>query len=181
MSSPAGKTVFVDIDTQIDFMLPSGALYVPLAERLIPALARLNRYAAEHGIPQISTLDTHAEDDVEFRQWPHHCIGGTLAHRKVADTVVPGQILVAKGANDVFTNRDFAPLIRSLGAERSVVYGVVTEICVQCAAFGLLKMGLRVELVTDAVQHLSAGARDRMFREFTSGGGILVDSATLLA
>jgi nicotinamidase/pyrazinamidase len=36
------KTVFVDVDTQIDFLFPAGALYVPGAERLLPAIARLN-------------------------------------------------------------------------------------------------------------------------------------------
>ena len=40
------STVFIDVDTQLDFLFPSGALYVPGAERLIPTLAHLTRYAA---------------------------------------------------------------------------------------------------------------------------------------
>ena len=32
-------TVFFDIDTQIDFMYPAGALYVPGAERIVPVVA----------------------------------------------------------------------------------------------------------------------------------------------
>ena len=31
------KTVFMDVDTQLDFLYPAGALYVPGAERLISA------------------------------------------------------------------------------------------------------------------------------------------------
>jgi nicotinamidase/pyrazinamidase len=188
------KTVFVDVDTQLDFMVVSGALYVPLAERLAPTLVRLNGFALERGIPLLSTMDAHAENDAEFGRWPHHCVAGTLGQRKIGGTVGAGavtlgtgrgqtipaaapQVLLEKQANDCFTNPNLLPLLMALDAERFVVYGVVTEICVQCAAFGLLKLGKRVELVTDAVQHLATGARDRMFRDFSSGGGRLVTAA----
>ena len=49
---PDMKTVFFDIDTQIDFMYPAGALYVPGAERIVPAIAQLNRHAAGRGFPR---------------------------------------------------------------------------------------------------------------------------------
>ena len=49
---------------------------------------------------------------------------------------------------------NLADLLERFAAERYVVYGVVTEICVKLAAFGLLKTGKRVELVTDAVRSL---------------------------
>ena len=32
------KTVFVDVDTQLDFLYPAGALYVPGGERIVPAI-----------------------------------------------------------------------------------------------------------------------------------------------
>jgi nicotinamidase/pyrazinamidase len=74
------KTAFFDIDSQLDFLYPSGALYVPGAERIVPAIARLNRYASQHGIPVVSTTDAHTENDPEFRIWPHHCVAGTHSH-----------------------------------------------------------------------------------------------------
>ncbi len=46
MKKPA---VFFDIDSQIDFLYPAGALYVPGAERIVPAIAHLNRLAAQRG------------------------------------------------------------------------------------------------------------------------------------
>ena len=64
------KTAFLDVDSQLDFVNPSGALYVPGAERVVPAIARLNAYAAAKRIPLISTVDAHAENDVEFAAWP---------------------------------------------------------------------------------------------------------------
>ena len=40
------KTVFFDIDTQIDFVFPAGALYARDAASVVDTVARLNRYAA---------------------------------------------------------------------------------------------------------------------------------------
>ena len=51
------KTVFVDVDTQIDFVFPAGALYVPGAETILPNIARLNQYASDKGHRLISTVD----------------------------------------------------------------------------------------------------------------------------
>ena len=173
------KTIFVDIDTQLDFLSPSGALYVPGAEHVIPAIARLNHYASEHGIPLISTMDAHAENDPEFRDWPAHCVAGTLGQRKPAATLVASQIILEKQSVDAFTNPRMAGLTAELGAERAVVYGVVTEICVRNAAAGLQRAGLRVEIVTDAVKELSPEAADSFFAAFASAGGILTTTELL--
>src|SRR5580700_5699780 len=127
------RTVFVDVDTQIDFLYPAGALYVPGGERLVPAIARLNHFAAAQGIPLISTADAHSEDDPEFRQWPPHCVAGTTGQLKPGETLVANQIIVEKQALDVFSKPEFPELLRRLGADRYVVYGVATDYCVRCA------------------------------------------------
>jgi len=182
------KTVFYDIDSQLDFLFPSGALYVPGAERILPAIARLNRYAAAQGIPVISTTDAHAEDDSEFRVWPHHCVAGTLGQRKPEATLLPRrvvipnrecaieidgaqQIVIEKQTVDVFAAGNLSRAIERLGADRHVVYGVVTEICVLSAVRGLLKTGQPVWVVTDAIQGLSAGDSRRALAEIASAGG----------
>ena len=182
------KTVFFDIDTQIDFLYPAGALYVPGAEGLLPALARLNRYAAAHGIPVVSTMDAHAENDPEFRDWNAHCVVGTPGQQKPAQTLLerrvviptaPGeyavegaeQIIVEKQALDLFSNPNLPVLLERLRAERCVVYGVVTEYCVRCALMGLLATGQRVEVVTDAIQSLDADAARRTLEAFAAAGG----------
>ena len=78
--------VFFDIDTQIDFLYPAGALYVPGAEKIVDRVAELNRLAAARGIPVISTADAHSEDDPEFRNWPPHCVVETAGQHKPAST-----------------------------------------------------------------------------------------------
>ena len=190
------KTVFVDVDTQLDFVVPAGALYVPGAEKVIPAVARLNAYAASQGIPVLSTADAHAENDPEFQNWPPHCVAGTLGQRKPASTLLsrrsvvstrPGdipaslepQIIVEKQALDAFTNPNLTPLLERLGAGRYVVYGVVTEYCVRCAALGLLKTGAEVLVVTDAIQTLKEEDGRRALDELTGGGAKLTTAAEI--
>ncbi|MGO4881938.1 MAG: cysteine hydrolase family protein [Bryobacteraceae bacterium] len=168
------KTVFVDIDTQIDFMFPAGALYVPGAERILPAVAQLNHYAVEHSMPLISTADAHSENDPEFRTWPPHCVAGTAGQSKAPETLVgEGQIFIEKQALDAFTNPDFPALLESLAADRYVVYGVATDYCVRCAVTGLLASGKPVALVTDAVAAVDPEDGAHTLAEFATRGGTL--------
>jgi len=174
------NTVFVDVDTQIDFVFPAGALYVPGAARLLPAIARLNHFAAAHGIPLISTTDAHSEEDPEFRQWPPHCVAGTTGQLKPAETLVgAGQIIVEKQVLDVFSNPDFPVLLESLAAERYVVYGVATEYCVRCAITGLAATGKAVTLVTDAIAAVNPKDGARTLTEFAARGGTLTTVSQL--
>lgn len=192
------NTVFIDVDTQLDFLCPAGALYVAGAESIVDTVARLNHAAATRRIPLLSTADAHAEDDPEFRTWPGHCIRGTLGQRKPAATlleqplVVPcsgkfrgpaaaKQFIVEKTALDAFTNPNLPDLLKALDARRYIVYGVVMEICVALAAHGLLSLpGSRVEIVTDAVRHLDKKNRDSAFSDLLARGGVLTTSAALL-
>jgi nicotinamidase/pyrazinamidase len=182
------KTVFFDVDTQLDFLFPAGALYVPGAESIALNLAELTRFASANGIQIISTADAHAEDDPEFKTWKPHCVVGTTGQQKAAATllskpVVLGadleaahrapQIIVEKQNIDCFTNPNLRPLLDAIRAERYVVYGVATEVCVQCAVFGLLQTGARVELVTDAIKGIDSSAEEDVIGRFRASGGVL--------
>jgi nicotinamidase/pyrazinamidase len=184
------KSVFFDVDTQIDFLYPAGALYVPGAETIVSRIAELNRYAASHEFTVISTMDAHSENDPEFRDWPPHCVVDTAGQQKPTGTLLerravvpnrPGkanfdgvqQVLLEKQALDCFSNVNLPALLEQLGAQRYVVYGVVTEICVRYAACGLLKTGVPVEIVTDAVRSLNPDASAAFLAEFTAAGGVL--------
>jgi nicotinamidase/pyrazinamidase len=186
------RTVFFDIDTQIDFVYPAGALYVPGAEHILPVIGELNRRAPV----VISTMDAHSEDDPEFQIYPHHCVAGTtgqhkpaitlLDHRATVPEIGPDgqagirQWLLEKQKLDCFSSPHLDPLLAQLQADRYVVYGVVTEICVRFAAFGLLKTGKPVEIVTDAVRSLDEQKASAMFSEFQSAGGSLTTSSAVL-
>jgi nicotinamidase/pyrazinamidase len=190
------KTVFFDIDTQIDFLFPAGALYAPGAEKMIATVAKLNHHAAKNRIPVVSTMDAHSENDPEFREWPHHCVVDTIGQQKPASTllekrvIVPNspcsltlndQILLEKQTFSALSNVNFARLLDLLAAERYVVYGVVTEVCVKFAAFGLLETGKRVEIVTDAVCALNEENGAKTLADFQTMGGHLTQAGMIYA
>jgi nicotinamidase/pyrazinamidase len=190
------KTVFFDIDTQLDFLYPAGALYVPGAELITPAIAALNRYAAARAIPVVSTMDAHTENDPEFRAWPPHCIAGTTGQHKAEATLLerrvivpnrPGalaldgaqQILLEKQSVDAFTAVNLPALVDALAADAYVVYGVVTEICVLHAARGLLATGKPVTILTDAIQTLNPATATQALADFQASGGRLARTSEL--
>ncbi|HLH16304.1 MAG TPA: isochorismatase family cysteine hydrolase [Bryobacteraceae bacterium] len=190
------NTVFVDVDTQLDFLYPAGALYVPGAERIVPAVARLNRYAASNGIPVVSTTDAHFEDDPEFAVWPHHCVAGALGQRKAEATLLarravvpnrPGdlaisgaqQIVIEKQTVDVFAAPNLARVLDRLAAGRYVVYGVVTEVCVLYAVRGLAKLGKPVTVVTDAIEAFNRPQGRQALEEACSLGAKLSSVAEI--
>ena len=166
--------LFWDVDTQVDFMDPGGKLYIPGAEKIIPNIQRLNQWAASHQILVVSSTDRHQPSDPEFRDYPPHCLVGTPGQQKVSGTVlakhlvVPNrrldlpadlgryeQIIIEKQALDVFTNPNIEALLGRLGKDREIfLYGVVTEICVERAARGLMSRGYKVNVVEDAIRHL---------------------------
>ena len=172
------RTVFLDVDSQLDFLYPAGALYVPGADRIVPVIARPESIRCrDRGIPVISTTDAHAENDPEFAHWPPHCISGTWGQHKAECTllekrvVIPNrecslaldgaqQMVVEKQTVDVFQARNLSRVIERLGAERFVVYGVVTEICVLFAARGLLE-SLEQVIVADGCHRDTESPRVR--------------------
>jgi nicotinamidase/pyrazinamidase len=171
------KVVFWEVDTQADFMLPGGKLYVPGAERLLPNIRKLTDAARQGRVFLVSHGCYHTQDDPEFQTFPPHCIKGTagsallpeaLTDRIVtlpneASAILPRdlsayqQILLEKQTLDIFQSRHAAKLLKQFGDDvEFVVFGVVTEYCVRLAAKGLLDRGRRVFVVQDAIETLKA-------------------------
>ena len=195
------RAVFIDVDTQIDFLFPAGALYSPDAERIAENLAALTRFAAANRIPLVSTADAHSENDPEFQSWKPHCVVGTVGQEKFSGTRLPNasviashlpapdiaalkansQIVVEKQHVNCFTNPHFAPLAASLGDADFIVYGLVTEVCVFHAADGLLDRGRSVRLVTDAIGALDPDTAADALRSIQGKGARLVTTGEILA
>ena len=167
--------IFWEVDTQADFMLPGGKLYVPGAEKLLPNIRRLTRAATEGRVFLVSHGCFHTPDDPEFKIFPPHCVKGSAGAEYVpealtekvvrvpndANSKLPGdlsayqQILLEKQTLNIFETRLADALVQRLGNQAEfVVFGVVTEYCVSFAVKGLRERGRRVAVVEDAIETL---------------------------
>jgi nicotinamidase/pyrazinamidase len=187
-----GPLIFVDIDTQRDFLEPSGALYIMGSTAIVPNLARLTEFAQSQGIPVLATACAHTPDDPEFQVFPPHCVVGTLGQERIEATAWPSSVVVApegrgpdtipphltleKRRYDLFTHPDADRLIALYGREEPifVVYGVATDYCVRAAVLGLHERGHRTAVVTDAIRAVDPGAEPEVLTEFARRGATLV-------
>ncbi len=179
-------TLFYDVDTQCDFMLPGGALYVSGSETILPALKRMTELARRHKIRRVCSMDRHFPQDRELARnggpWPDHCMDGTAGQRKVDETAVPdphplpahpirdeelegalrhrGELIIEKQDVDVIAgNANARALLSRLAREYDhiVIYGVYTDVCVDHAVNALLEAGKIPYVVIDAIHEIDPG------------------------
>jgi nicotinamidase/pyrazinamidase len=175
--------VLWDVDTQVDFMLPQGKLYVRGAEQTVSAMKRLVDGAREAGIVHVASADDHEltdpeiSDDPDFvNTYPPHCLRGTRGAQKIPETdqedplplaeipfppgLIPAlvrdrrEILLLKKNFNVFTNPNTDPLVEALDPEEIVLFGVATDVCDDAAIRGFLQRRRRVRFVEDAARGL---------------------------
>jgi nicotinamidase/pyrazinamidase len=194
--------VFWEVDAQRDFLLPGGALYVPGGEKILPNLKRLVDAARSGRVFLVSSACEHGPDDPEFKTFGPHCVRGTLGAEIVSEGVtsnpmrVPNtaafdwpedwdarhQIILEKNELDVFTNPQTPVLVEKLGKDvQYVVFGVVTELCVNRASRGLLERGRKVAIVKDAIETLEPAAGHRALDELTAAGATVISTDEALA
>jgi nicotinamidase/pyrazinamidase len=175
--------VLWDVDTQVDFMLPDGKLYVPGAEETIPEMKRLVEAARAAGVVHVASADDHELTDPEIsaepdfhNTYPPHCLRGTRGAQKIPETeqvdpfplslvpyppgLVSGlvaehrEVLILKKNFNVFTNPNTEALLDALDPGEIVVFGVATDVCDDAAIRGFLQRGRRVRFVEDAARGL---------------------------
>jgi nicotinamidase/pyrazinamidase len=185
------RLVFLDIDTQVDFMLPDGKLYLELSRHIFGNLGRLLEYALMHRILILQTADTHTETDPEFEAYgfPPHCVAGTPGWRRVQESdLVPDRvisqvieepllpldgervILIEKPSFSITTNVNALRFLELLRPCHFVAFGVATEGCVRRSILSLRELGFEVSVVIDAVAAARFKAGEQALEEFATLG-----------
>jgi nicotinamidase/pyrazinamidase len=190
-----GPLVFVDVDTQRDFLHPDGALAIAGADALLGNLARLTAFARDRGIPILATACAHSLDEEDPEPFPAHCLVGTPGAERMEATAwadshvippdapsrfepddIPRHVTLQKTRYDVFS----APAAEAVfahygrGGATFVVYGVATDYCVKAAVEGLLARGYPVALVVDAIRAVDPEAEPALLTDFARRGVLLV-------
>jgi nicotinamidase/pyrazinamidase len=193
------KMVFVDIDTQFDFMDPKGTLFVPGAPEITENLATLVSYAKEKSIPIVASVDAHPTDDPEFSQFPPHCVRNTPGQEKVAATFIPAStiipatkqelslnesaksIVLEKTIFSIFGNENAESVFRALDAENYLVFGVATDYCVKAAVLGLLERGYKVSVIEDAISGVTPETSRVALDEMKKAGAKFIRTSEIIA
>ncbi len=176
------KIIFWSVDCQKDFIEKDGALYVEGAEAIKPNLKKLTEFAKENNIFVVNTADYHFPDDEELSDkpdfkttFPPHCMFDSKGHHFIEETKVKdnssildyrknqetdlnlygNNVVITKNKFDVFTgNPHTDKFLDFINPDIAVVYGVATNVCVNCAVLGLRKKGVEVIVVKDAIKEL---------------------------
>lgn len=176
------KTIMWDVDTQRDFMEPTGKLYVPGTEDIRYAIDTAMARADHYGYPLLGSVDAHAPNDEEFRQFPEHCVYGTPGQLKMPYTLrenplfVPShelnrnqlreiaehkyQVLFEKQTPDCSMNENLKPFLELKNPEVVCIYGIVTDICVDRAVLFMLGMDYDVYVIEDAIMGLDKASAE---------------------
>ncbi len=137
-------TLFWDVDTQYDFMMPDGRLYVQGAREIIPVVSRLRTVALHSGFSIVASMDWHRQDHPEISDepdfqetFPPHCMADSRGARRVGslgdlpiDVIDPEpwdpdelarltqrdqfHVAIHKESLDVFSNPNTAALLESM-------------------------------------------------------------------
>lgn len=146
------KNCLIVIDMQVDFV--TGALGMPEAVRILPAVCDRIRQAAAEGVDVLYTLDTHTREylsTAEGRKLPvPHCVRGTPGWAlctEVRQCLPENAVGFEK---PTFGSRQLFEYAERQGYDRLELCGVCTDICVISNALGLKAFLPEAEIIVHA-------------------------------
>jgi nicotinamidase/pyrazinamidase len=166
--------VFVDVDTQCDFINEDGKLYVPGAKEIKPVLQKISKLAKDEKIPVLKTMDCHEPNDPEFATFPPHCIKNSIGAASIIETANKKAIIFEKQTYDVFDknygNKKIDNWLKENKVTEAWVYGVATEICVRAAVLGLCQRGITTYVFKNAIKGIRDEDVDKSIKEMKDAG-----------
>lgn len=162
-------TALLIVDVQNDFADPSGSLYVPGGEEVIPFINEQAQSAVEAGALVVYTQDWHPEETPHFQKfggiWPVHCVAGTRGAEFHPDLeVVEGALHIKKGTGgedgySAFSLRDpetgeesstgLRDQLEEARVGRVAVVGLALDYCVKETALDAARKDLGTTLLAD--------------------------------
>jgi nicotinamidase-related amidase len=136
------------------------AAYLPMMEKmeaqLIPNQQRLQAAARKAGIEVIYTTIESYTLDGRDRSLDHKishlfCPKGSWEAKVIPEVGPdPNDIVIPKTASGIFNSTNIEYVLRNLGIEYLVIYGICTDQCVECAIRDAADRGFLVTQIEDA-------------------------------
>lgn len=184
------------VDMQNDFC-PGGALGIPQADRIIPAVNRYMRSFARKKLVVFVSRDWHPVRTSHFKDfggiWPAHCIQNTSGSDFCPGIKIPkGAVFLYKGMDphkdsySVFHAEDdagtgFLKILNIYGIKELYIAGLATDYCVKFTTLDALKNGFKVRILEDAVKgvDLKPGDSQKALKQMLKQGAKTITSKQL--
>lgn len=147
------KSVLIVVDMLNDFIDEKGALYCGQTARdIVPFVKKRIEFHRKAKNPVIYLQDAHAEDDLEFKKFPPHCIAGTWGSR-IVEQLAPqsGEHVLSKTRYSGFYGTNLEALLSDYEPGEVEVVGVCTSICVMDTVGGLANRDYIIRVPKDGV------------------------------
>jgi len=162
--------LLIDIDTQKDFLSPSGSACVRNQADVLAKIRRIMVWVGRENVPVISTVEVFPNNNGCSKI--NYCLDGTDGQRKVPCTLLrervsfpaddinalPADILLAykqvilhKRCVDPFEEPRIERLLSEVQADEFILIGAGTESAVRATAMGLLQRDKKVIVIVDAL------------------------------
>ncbi len=185
--------IFIDMNTQRDFLDADGACPVANVHVLRSPLRKVFAFIRSYHISLISSLTTQrANEPPLVPGWPLHCIDGTPGHNKLSFTLlghraiieannsldVPldlfshyRQVIFRRRSEDFLDNPKADHLLSNLSPECYFLFGVDVERSLKRLALALLARGKVISVIRDACGFWNETDADLAFRLIVAKGG----------
>jgi len=164
------------IDMLVDFISPSGALYVgENGRKIIPSINFYLEKARRERMPVIYLCDHHRPDDPEFTMFPPHCVEGTPGAEVIPELRPQrGELVIPKRRYSGFYGTDLDLSLRELEVKELILTGVCTNICILYTAADARMRNYKVIVPGDGVASFNEEAHQFALRELTQTLGVKV-------
>lgn len=181
--------IFIDVDTQHDFIDSKGAMPIKGALEIRANLKLLVQHAQKNKITVISAVEKHSGETL--KKGPYYCMSGTKGQKKIPETTLKKSHVIAnkKGAmnyagllkkNDqlvlektgfnIFNNPHTLKLLKSTRIKNCVVFGVAIDYGLEQTILRLIENGFKVWLPVDAVKPINEANREPVMKELRTKG-----------
>ena len=185
--------LLIDIDTQKDFLLPTGHACVRNQAEVLANIHRVMAWARRDNVPVISTAEVYPNNNGCSEMG--YCLDGTDGLKKVPCTLLsdrvsfpadnknalPADILLAyrqvilhKRCIDPFDEPRIERLLSEVQADEFILIGAGTEYAVRATAMGLLHRGKKVRIIVDALGSHNSKEAKLAIRKMQAKGAKLI-------